>query len=127
MTRQNSSPAKRCISTAATTSSIRYGLISVTFNHPMNSSGPRKWIMSQKKSAVTRRTALAGFGGGLLVPGLASRVQAAESSEPTPAATGAAHAVSPRGLLFANPTFHFETLRNAGYIVSNCADLGEIL
>ena len=83
--------------------------------------------MSQKKSAVTRRTALAGFGGGLLVPGLASRVQAAESSEPTPAATGAAHAVSPRGLLFANPTFHFETLRNAGYIVSNCADLGEIL
>ena len=38
-----------------------------------------------------------------------------------------AQAVSPRGRFFANPTFHFETLRNAGYILSNCADLGEIL
>src|SRR3974377_411635 len=36
-------------------------------------------------------------------------------------------AVSPRGRFFANQTFHFETLRNAGYIASNCADLGEIL
>jgi len=36
-------------------------------------------------------------------------------------------AVSPRGRFFGNPTFHFETLRNAGYIVSNCADVGEIL
>jgi hypothetical protein len=40
---------------------------------------------------------------------------------------GPAQAVSPRGRFFANQTFHFETLRNAGYIVSNCADLGEIL
>ncbi len=40
---------------------------------------------------------------------------------------GPAQAVSPRGRFFANPTFHFETLRNAGYIVSNCADLGEVL
>ena len=40
---------------------------------------------------------------------------------------GSAQAVSPRGRYFANQTFHFETLRNAGYIVSNCADLGEVL
>ena len=40
---------------------------------------------------------------------------------------GPAQAVSPRGRFFANQTFHFETLRNAGYIASNCADLGEIL
>jgi hypothetical protein len=26
-----------------------------------------------------------------------------------------------------NQTFHFETLRNVGYIASECADLGEIL
>jgi pimeloyl-ACP methyl ester carboxylesterase len=38
-----------------------------------------------------------------------------------------AQAVSPRGRFFANQTFHFETLRNAGYIVSNFADLGEVL
>jgi pimeloyl-ACP methyl ester carboxylesterase len=44
-----------------------------------------------------------------------------------PTATGPAQAVSPRGRFFTNQTFHFETLRNAGYIVSNCADLGEIL
>ena len=42
-------------------------------------------------------------------------------------AAGPAQAVSPRGRFFANPTFHFETLRNAGYIVSNCAELGEVL
>jgi len=42
-------------------------------------------------------------------------------------ATDQAQTVCPRGLFFANPTFHFETMRNAGYIVSNCADLGEIL
>ena len=36
-------------------------------------------------------------------------------------------AVSPRGHFFANQTFHYETLRNAGYILSNCADLGEVL
>jgi len=40
---------------------------------------------------------------------------------------GPMQAVSPRGRFFANQTFHFETLRNAGYILSNCADLGEIL
>ena len=40
---------------------------------------------------------------------------------------GAAQAVSPTGRFFANPTFHFETLRNAGYIVSDYADLGEVL
>ena len=44
-----------------------------------------------------------------------------------PAATGPAQAVSPRGRFFATQTFHYEALRNAGYIVSNCADLGEIL
>jgi len=38
-----------------------------------------------------------------------------------------AQAVAPKGRFFANQTFHFETLRNAGYIVSNCADLSEIL
>jgi pimeloyl-ACP methyl ester carboxylesterase len=36
-------------------------------------------------------------------------------------------AVSPRGRFFVNQTFHFETLRNAGYIISGCADLGEVL
>jgi hypothetical protein len=84
--------------------------------------------MSRKKSAaLTRRTAMAGFGGGLLAPGLASQVQAAVSVEAAPVATDSAHAVAPKGLLFANPIFHFETLRNAGYIVSNCVDMGEIL
>ena len=48
------------------------------------------------------------------------------SNHAAPAATVPAQGVTPRGLFFANPTFHFETLRNAGYIVSNCADLGEI-
>ena len=56
-----------------------------------------------------------------------SRVPAAQSSEAAPAATGPTLAVSSRGRFFANPTFHFETLRNAGYVASNCADLGEIL
>jgi len=36
-------------------------------------------------------------------------------------------ALSPRGRFFANQTFHFETLRNAGYAFSQCADLGEML
>jgi len=31
---------------------------------------------------------------------------------------GPAQAVSPRGRFFANQTFHYETLRNAGYITS---------
>src|SRR5215469_12776812 len=53
--------------------------------------------------------------------------QAAESIDAAPAATGPTQAVSPRGRFFANPTFHFETLRNAGYIVSTCAQLSEIL
>jgi len=34
---------------------------------------------------------------------------------------------SPRGRFFADQTFHFETLRNAGYALSECADLGEVL
>ena len=34
---------------------------------------------------------------------------------------------SPRGRFFANQTFHYETLRNAGYILLQCADLGEML
>lgn len=33
----------------------------------------------------------------------------------------------PRGRFFADQTFHFETLRNAGYVFSQCADLGEML
>ncbi|MGB0036812.1 MAG: alpha/beta fold hydrolase [Candidatus Acidiferrales bacterium] len=45
----------------------------------------------------------------------------------SPTATGPAQAVSPRGRFFADQTFHFETLRNAGYIASNCAELGEVL
>ena len=45
----------------------------------------------------------------------------------SPAAKGHPQALIPRGLFFSNPTFHFETLRNAGYILSNCADLSEIL
>jgi len=44
-----------------------------------------------------------------------------------PAATGPAQAVSPRGRFFADQEFHYETLRNAGYIASNCADLSEVL
>jgi len=43
------------------------------------------------------------------------------------AEAGPAQAVSPRGRRFANQTFHFETLRNAGNIVSNCADFGVVL
>jgi pimeloyl-ACP methyl ester carboxylesterase len=38
-----------------------------------------------------------------------------------------AQAVSPRGRFFTNQTFHFETLRNAGYALAQCADLGEML
>jgi len=53
--------------------------------------------------------------------------RSASNSDAAPTAVGPAPAVSPRGRFFANPTFHFETLRNAGYIISNCADLGEIL
>ena len=83
--------------------------------------------MTETNSAVTRRTAVAIFGGGLLAPALDSPVQGAETSEIDPGATDLAQAVSPRGFFFANPTFHFETLRNAGYIVSNCADLSEML
>ena len=59
--------------------------------------------------------------------GVVSPVQSAKSRQAAPAAKAPAQPLSPRGLFFANPTFHFETLRNAGYIVSNCADLGEIL
>ena len=44
-----------------------------------------------------------------------------------PATTGPAQAVSPRGRFFADQEFHYETLRNAGYIASNCAELGEVL
>src|ERR1700752_2264050 len=36
-------------------------------------------------------------------------------------------AISPRGRFFTDQTFHFETLRNAGYALSQCADLGEML
>jgi pimeloyl-ACP methyl ester carboxylesterase len=43
-------------------------------------------------------------------------------SEPNPG-----QAVSPRGRFFADQTFHFETLRNAGYTFAQCADLGEML
>ena len=53
--------------------------------------------------------------------------QAVGSADAAPAATAPTQSGSPRGRFFANPTFHFETLRNAGYILSNCADLGEIL
>lgn len=49
------------------------------------------------------------------------------NSDASPGARDSTQAISPRGRFFANPTFHFETLRNAGYILSNCADLGEIL
>jgi pimeloyl-ACP methyl ester carboxylesterase len=40
---------------------------------------------------------------------------------------GPVQAFSPRGRLFTDQTFHFETLRNAGYAYSQCADLGEVL
>jgi pimeloyl-ACP methyl ester carboxylesterase len=43
-------------------------------------------------------------------------------SEPNPV-----QAASPRGRFFTDQTFHFETLRNAGYALARCADLGEIL
>jgi pimeloyl-ACP methyl ester carboxylesterase len=36
-------------------------------------------------------------------------------------------AFSPKGRFFTDQTFHFETLRNAGYALSQCADLGEML
>jgi hypothetical protein len=38
-----------------------------------------------------------------------------------------ARLVSPRGCFFTTPTFHYETLRNAGYILANCADRNEVL
>src|SRR5215471_16661820 len=76
--------------------------------------GRKEMTMSESNPTVARLT------GG-------SRVPAAQSSEAAPAATGPTQAVSPRGRFFANPAFHFETLRNAGYVASNCADLGEIL
>src|SRR5271157_5489389 len=44
-----------------------------------------------------------------------------------PAATGPAQSVSPRGCFFATQEFHYQTLRNAGYIASGCAELGEVL
>ncbi len=40
---------------------------------------------------------------------------------------GPAHGVSPRGRFFANQTFHFETLRGAGYAQSGAAEMGESL
>jgi dienelactone hydrolase len=49
------------------------------------------------------------------------------TSTNTTAIRGPVQAVSPRGRFFANQTFHYETLRNAGYILANCADLGEVL
>ena len=45
--------------------------------------------------------------------------QPAEPSDAASTATGPAQAVRPLGRFFANPTFNFETLRNAGYVVSN--------
>jgi pimeloyl-ACP methyl ester carboxylesterase len=43
-------------------------------------------------------------------------------------ATGPAQAVNPpKGRFFANQTFHFETLRGAGYIQSGGADIGEVM
>ena len=36
-------------------------------------------------------------------------------------------ALIPRGRFFTDQTFHFETLRDAGYALSQCADLGEML
>jgi pimeloyl-ACP methyl ester carboxylesterase len=45
----------------------------------------------------------------------------------TPVQEGAAAPAVPKGCFFANQTFHFETLRQAGYTFSNCADLSEIL
>src|SRR3974377_998582 len=83
--------------------------------------------MSETKSAGPRDTARAGFEGGRVAAGFVAPVEAGERSEGGATATGPAQSLTPRGLFFANPTFHFETLRNAGYIVSNCADLGEIL
>ena len=40
---------------------------------------------------------------------------------------GSGQAVSPRGRFFATQEFHYETLRNAGYIASGSAELGEVL
>ena len=40
---------------------------------------------------------------------------------------GASAPTVPKGLFFNTQTFHFETLRQSGYIFSNCADLSEIL
>lgn len=33
----------------------------------------------------------------------------------------------PKGRFFADQTFHFETLRNVGYTLSGCADVGDVL
>ena len=42
------------------------------------------------------------------------------------AAPNSAQQLSPRGRFFADQTFHFETLRNAAYTLSSCADFGEV-
>ena len=38
-----------------------------------------------------------------------------------------AQEMCPKGRFFAEQTFHFETLRNVGYTLSGCADVGDIL
>jgi hypothetical protein len=35
--------------------------------------------------------------------------------------------LTPRGGFFDDQTLHFETLRNAGYTLSSCADFGDVL
>jgi alpha-beta hydrolase superfamily lysophospholipase len=48
-------------------------------------------------------------------------------AEPLRTEANPVQTVSPRGRFFTDQTFHFETLRNAGYALARCADLGEIL
>jgi pimeloyl-ACP methyl ester carboxylesterase len=83
--------------------------------------------MTMSESHVAIDGLTAALGHGVATPTSVSRVARARSSEAPPAATDPAQAISPKGRFFSDPTFHFETLRNAGYVASNCADLGEIL
>src|SRR5690242_18831485 len=48
-------------------------------------------------------------------------------AEPLRTETNPVQTLSPRGRFFTDQTFHFETLRNAGYTFARCADLGEML
>jgi predicted alpha/beta-fold hydrolase len=56
-----------------------------------------------------------------------AKITTVTAPEPTLAADAAQAKTTGVGRFFANQTFHFETLRNVGYTLSQCADVGEVL